>query len=71
MVTCYFPSHLQPGFRSGTSTRLDDRVHALEMCKNLPLDFLLQEIHPDLYPVHQLDDLVRHTNTTNVGKYGI
>ena len=50
---------LQPAFRSGTSTRLDERVHALELCKNLPLEYLIQEVHPDLYPVHQLDDQVK------------
>ena len=30
----------------------------MELCKNLPLCYLLQEIYPDLYPVHNLDDKV-------------
>ena len=45
-------------FRVGTSTKLDDRTNALEMCKNLPLKYLLQEVYPDLYPVHMLDENV-------------
>jgi len=43
-------------FRVGTSTKLDDRVFAQEQCKTLPLDYLLQQLHPDLYAVHSLDD---------------
>jgi len=43
-------------FRVGTTTRLDDRVFAMEQCKNLPLRALIQLLHPDLYPVHSLDD---------------
>ncbi|EZA50413.1 Protein transport protein Sec24B [Ooceraea biroi] len=43
-------------FRSGTSTRLDDRVFAMFHLKALPLAQLMQLIYPDLYPVHALDD---------------
>lgn len=43
-------------FRVGTSTKLDDRVFAMEQCKNLPLRYLIQMFHPDLYPVHSLDE---------------
>ncbi|XP_012285057.1 protein transport protein Sec24A [Orussus abietinus] len=43
-------------FRSGTSTRLDDRVFAMCQLKTLPLPQLIQMIYPDLYPVHALDD---------------
>ncbi|KAL6426200.1 hypothetical protein ACFW04_009032 [Cataglyphis niger] len=43
-------------FRSGTSTRLDDRVFAMFQLKTLPLAQLMQVIFPDLYPVHALDD---------------
>ncbi|XP_011648058.1 protein transport protein Sec24A isoform X2 [Pogonomyrmex barbatus] len=43
-------------FRSGTSTRLDDRVFAMFQLKTLPLAQLIQMIYPDLYPVHILDD---------------
>lgn len=42
--------------RSGTSTRLDDRVFAMCQLKTLPLFQLIQMIYPDLYPVHMLDD---------------
>ncbi|CAL1689443.1 unnamed protein product [Lasius platythorax] len=43
-------------FRSGTSTRLDDRVFAMFQLKTLPLAQLIQMVFPDLYPVHALDD---------------
>lgn len=43
-------------FRSGTSTRLDDRVKAMCDMKTLPLYLLIQQIYPDLYPVHNLED---------------
>lgn len=43
-------------FRSGTSTRLDDRIFAMFQLKILPLTQLIQMIYPDLYPLHKLDD---------------
>ncbi|XP_011883270.1 PREDICTED: protein transport protein Sec24A [Vollenhovia emeryi] len=43
-------------FRSGTSTRLDDRIFAMFQLKTLPLSQLIQVVYPDLYPVHVLDD---------------
>ncbi|XP_046813506.1 protein transport protein Sec24A [Vespa crabro] len=43
-------------FRSGTSTRLDDRVFAMCQLKTLPILQLIQMVYPDLYPVHVLDD---------------
>ncbi|XP_028050482.2 protein transport protein Sec24A isoform X2 [Monomorium pharaonis] len=43
-------------FRSGTSTRLDDRIFAMFQLKTLPLGQLIQVVYPDLYPVHMLDD---------------
>ncbi|XP_031841096.1 protein transport protein Sec24AB isoform X2 [Nomia melanderi] len=43
-------------FRSGMSTRLDDRVFAMCQLKTLPLFQLVQIIYPDLYPVHALED---------------
>jgi protein transport protein SEC24 len=43
-------------FRVGMSTKLDDRIFAMEQCKNLPNQFLIKLIHPDLYPIHTLDD---------------
>lgn len=46
----------QIAFRSGTSTRLDDRVFAMCQLKTLPILQLIQMVYPDLYPVHVLDD---------------
>ncbi|XP_063220045.1 protein transport protein Sec24A [Bacillus rossius redtenbacheri] len=43
-------------FRTGQSTRLDDRLFAMCQMKTLPLGQLIQTIYPDLYPVHNLDD---------------
>lgn len=43
-------------FRSGLSTRLDDRVYAMCEMKSLPLCHLIQQVYPDLYPVHDLTD---------------
>lgn len=48
--------NLQVAFRSGTSTRLDDRIFAMFQLKTLPLAQLIQVVYPDLYPVHVLDD---------------
>lgn len=48
--------NLQVAFRSGTSTRLDDRVFAMFQLKALPLAQLMQMVYPDLYPIHALDD---------------
>lgn len=36
-------------FRTGTSTRLDDRVFAMCELKTLPLDQLIRNIYPDFY----------------------
>lgn len=36
-------------FRTGTSTRLDDRVYAMCELKTLPLDQLIKYIYPDFY----------------------
>lgn len=41
-------------FRTGTSTRLDDRLFAMCELKSLPLDQLIRNIYPDFY---QLDEL--------------
>ncbi|XP_013184466.2 protein transport protein Sec24A [Amyelois transitella] len=43
-------------FRTGTSTRLDDRVADMCDMKTLPLYMLLRAVYPDLYPVHALGD---------------
>lgn len=43
-------------FRVGVSTKLDDRVFAMEQMKSMPLSYLMTYIYPALYPVHTLDD---------------
>ncbi|KAJ8937286.1 hypothetical protein NQ318_020336 [Aromia moschata] len=42
-------------FRTGPSTRLDDRVKAMVDMKTKPLYLLIQQIYPDMYPVHNLE----------------
>lgn len=42
-------------FRTGTSTRLDDRVRMMCEMKSRPLNQLMQMIYPDLYPIHNLE----------------
>ena len=58
---------MQNAFRVGTSTKLDDRIFAMEQCKVLPVHYLIQSIYPDLYPIHALSDKVRkiHDNNNN------
>ena len=53
---------VQCAFRVSTSTKLDDRIFAMEQCKSLPVLYLIQSIYPDLYPVHALSDKVRKIN---------
>lgn len=43
-----------PAFRTGTSTRLDDRVFAMCEMKSLPLDQLIRYIYPDFYLLDSL-----------------
>ncbi|GFU59402.1 protein transport protein Sec24B [Nephila pilipes] len=43
-------------FRTGVSTKLDERVFAMERMKALPLQYLMKYIYPTLYPVHALDE---------------
>lgn len=45
-----------PAFRTGLSTRLDDRVFAMCEMKTMPLCYLIQQVYPDLYPIHNLTD---------------
>jgi len=64
MIPVYILSLLKyVAFRTGQSTKLDDRVFALEQCKNLPVCYFMLELYPNLYPVHALDD----TNALNKG----
>ncbi|XP_062392004.1 protein transport protein Sec24A isoform X1 [Sardina pilchardus] len=46
----------QIAFRTGTSTRLDDRVFAMCQLKYQPLAYLMLMIHPALYRVDDLTD---------------
>ncbi|CAD7015448.1 unnamed protein product [Ceratitis capitata] len=43
-----------PAFRIGTSTRLDDRVYAMDCMKSLPLDQLMKFIYPEFYLIDSL-----------------
>ncbi|EFX84798.1 hypothetical protein DAPPUDRAFT_209148 [Daphnia pulex] len=46
-------------FRTGQSTRLDERVFAMNQLKALPLSQLILSIYPDLYAIHNLHDQVK------------
>ncbi|XP_006898279.1 PREDICTED: protein transport protein Sec24B-like, partial [Elephantulus edwardii] len=46
----------QKAFRTGTSTRLDDRVYAMCQIKSQPLVHLMKMIHPKLYRIDRLTD---------------
>ncbi|XP_033124522.1 protein transport protein Sec24A-like [Anneissia japonica] len=43
-------------FRLGSSTKLDERVHAMEMFKSQPLGLIMLQVYPSLYAVHNLTD---------------
>lgn len=45
---------LQKAFRTGTSTRLDDRVADMCALKTAPLSLLLRATYPALHAVHEL-----------------
>ncbi|KAJ8911346.1 hypothetical protein NQ315_014190 [Exocentrus adspersus] len=55
-------------FRTGTNTRLDDRVKAMIDMKTKPLYILIQMIYPDLYPVHNLENqrLIQNVEEENI-----
>ncbi|XP_066488496.1 protein transport protein Sec24B isoform X2 [Tiliqua scincoides] len=46
----------QKAFRTGTSTRLDDRVYAMCQIKSQPLVHLMKMIYPNLYRIDRLTD---------------
>ncbi|KAI8119133.1 Protein transport protein Sec24B [Lucilia cuprina] len=50
-----------PAFRVGTSTRLDDRVFAMDCMKTLPLDQLMKFIYPEFYNI----DVLFYNNNQN------
>ncbi|UXI14295.1 protein transport protein Sec24A-like isoform X3 [Sarcoptes scabiei] len=39
-------------FRMGISTRIDERVYAMEQMKTMPNKYLMLYIYPNLYPIH-------------------
>ncbi|KAG8454079.1 hypothetical protein GDO86_000642 [Hymenochirus boettgeri] len=46
----------QKAFRTGTSTRLDDRVFAMCQMKSQPVACLMKMIHPNLYRIDRLTE---------------
>lgn len=54
---------LQKSFRTGTSTRLDDRVFSMCQLKYQPLAYSMLMIHPSLYRVDDLTDEVRELSS--------
>lgn len=54
---------LQKSFRTGTSTRLDDRVFSMCQLKYQPLAYSMLMIHPSLYRVDDLTDEVKEQNS--------
>jgi len=53
---CVLPS--QKALRTGTSTRLDERVFAMCEFKTQPLQQLMRMVHPDLYRLDDMSDQV-------------
>ncbi|XP_072038207.1 protein transport protein Sec24A-like isoform X2 [Amphiura filiformis] len=57
LLPCYMLALLKcAAFRLGSSTRLDERVYAMEMLKCQPLMYIMLKVHPHIYPVHELSD---------------
>ncbi|XP_060635094.2 protein transport protein Sec24B isoform X2 [Anolis sagrei] len=57
----------QKAFRTGTSTRLDDRVYAMCQIKSQPLVHLMKMLYPSLYRIDRLtDEGAIHVNDTVV-----
>lgn len=48
----------QKALRTGTSTRLDERVFAMCEFKTQPLQQLMRMVHPDLYRLDNMSDKV-------------
>ena len=58
MCVCVCVCVFQKAFRTGTSTRLDDRVFSMCQLKFQPLVYAMLMIHPTLYRVDDLSDQV-------------
>lgn len=69
-MTCIVP--FQIAFRTGTSTRLDDRAFAMCEMKSLPLGPLIRFIYPDFYNIDSLfmnlQQQQQNGNTANGGE---
>ncbi|XP_053284066.1 protein transport protein Sec24B isoform X2 [Pleuronectes platessa] len=69
---CLFPLYIlallkQKALRTGTSTRLDERVFAMCEFKTQPLEQMMQMVHPDLYRLDNMSDQgALHLNDTVV-----
>uniref|UniRef100_UPI0037E8A3D9 protein transport protein Sec24B isoform X2 n=1 Tax=Semicossyphus pulcher TaxID=241346 RepID=UPI0037E8A3D9 len=69
---CLFPVYIlallkQKALRTGTSTRLDERVFAMCEFKTQPLQQLMKMVHPDLYRLDDMSDQgALHLNDTVV-----
>ncbi|XP_028444796.1 protein transport protein Sec24B isoform X2 [Perca flavescens] len=67
---CLFPVYIlsllkQKALRTGTSTRLDERVFAMCDFKTQPLQQLMRMVHPDLYRLDNISDQgALHLNNT-------
>lgn len=48
----------QKALRTGTSTRLDERLFAMCEFKTQPLQQLMRMVHPDLYRLDNMSDKV-------------
>lgn len=60
--------YFQPAFRVGTSTRLDDRVFAMDCMKTLPLDQLMKFIYPEFYNIDILFYNNHNANSNSGGE---
>lgn len=59
MLLCNtFASVLQKALRTGTSTRLDERVFAMCEFKSQPLHQIMRMVHPDLYRIDNMTEQV-------------
>jgi len=52
-------------FKFGT-VKMDDRVYAMNLCKTMPLKYLMMTIYPHLYAVHNIDDKKTVVDSTDV-----
>lgn len=60
MFSCFV---LQKALRTGTSTRLDERVFSMCEFKSQPLHQIMRMVHPDLYRIDNMTEQVTHIHT--------